>query len=62
MSPGIEDSERFTVLGRYMNTLKISGYDQGFRFTLLKGVLKRFEETERSNSRAIAIEKQIESY
>ena len=41
MSPGIGLVERRNVLSSYMNTLKISGYDQKFRFTLLKGILDR---------------------
>ena len=41
MSPGIGLVERRNVLSSYMNTLKISGYDHKFRFTLLKGTLDR---------------------
>ena len=41
MSDGIGEYEKKDTLSRFMNTLRISGYDNKYRFQLLKGILDR---------------------
>ena len=41
MSDGIGEYEKRDTLSRFMNTLRISGYDNKYRFQLLKGILDR---------------------
>ena len=40
----VSDEDRSMILSKYMNTLRISGYDQVYRFQILKGVLIRQEQ------------------
>ena len=46
MSEGITLQERNRVMTRFMNTLRISGYNRKYRYTLLQGVLKRVRQCE----------------
>ena len=39
MGPDVSDLEKQTVMSKYMNSLRISGYDQSYRYLLLKGIL-----------------------
>ena len=46
MGQGVDDAEKRLVLSRFMNQLRISGYDHQYRYTLLKGILKRQAQIE----------------
>ena len=39
MGPDVSDLEKQTVMSKYMNSLRISGYDKNYRYILLKGIL-----------------------
>ena len=41
MGPEAPDGERIRTLGIFMNSLRISRYDWGFRYHLLRGILQR---------------------
>ena len=44
MSEGIDDLEKNHVMSKFMNQLRVSGYDHKFRFDILKGVLDRQDQ------------------
>ena len=44
MSGGVKDPERNQVLTKFMNQLRISGYDHRYRYDLLKGILERQDQ------------------
>ena len=46
MGQGVDDAEKRLVLSRFMNQLRISGFDHQYRYTLLKGILKRQAQIE----------------
>ena len=46
MSPGLPQNTKNKVFSNYMNTLRVSGYDAQYRFTLMKGILMRIRECE----------------
>ena len=46
MSPNLSREVKMEVLSRYMNTLRISGYDEAYRHQIAKGVLERINQTE----------------
>ena len=46
MCGGIVNSERVKVMTEFMNMLKISGYDQKYRYTLLTGIMARHKQCE----------------
>ena len=41
MSDTISDLEKRCIMSKYMNTLRISGYDHKYRYELLKGICNR---------------------
>ena len=46
MSQGISHLERCSIMDRFMNTVRVSGYDARYRVTLLKGILDRQKQLE----------------
>ena len=44
ISTGVSEIERRNILGRFMNTLRLSGYNSKYRSELLRGILKRDRE------------------
>ena len=51
MSEGVTTKEKKEVLGKFMNTLRVSGYDYSYRRQLLVGVLKLRREEEKKIGR-----------
>ena len=45
-SSGISESEKCRILSDYMNSLRISGYFEPYRYDILKGILRRVEQVE----------------
>ena len=44
MSYAVTMREKNQIMSSFMNSLRISGYDETYRYNLLKGILKRHEE------------------
>ena len=44
ISTGVSETERRNILGRFMNTLRLSVYNSKYRSELLRGILKRDRE------------------
>ena len=40
MSDGISTEEKNKMLGKFMNTLRVSGYNRKYRYTLLHGIVQ----------------------
>ena len=46
ISPGVSVEEKNKILAKFMNSLRISGYDKKYRFELLKGVIEKHQQNE----------------
>ena len=46
-SESVTDQERNEILSKFMNSLRISGYNTKYRYELLNGILNRVEQVEK---------------
>ena len=46
ISPGVPVKERNCILSKFMNSLRISGYDKKYRYELLKGIIEKHQKNE----------------
>ena len=45
-SDRVSDEQKNQILSQYMSTLRISGYDELYRFQILNGILCRIKQIE----------------
>ena len=46
MSSGVTNDDKVHTMSQYMNTIRVSGFDENYRITLLKGILDRQKQME----------------
>ena len=47
LDPWTEEEDKVKVMAEFMNTLRVSGYNEAFRFHILKGCLEREKQMQR---------------
>ena len=55
MGPGVTNGEKNEVMSKYMNMLRVSGYDEKYRFQMLQCIINRQKEIEREIREGVRI-------